>query len=288
MFRRKGYFNPRAPHGARLKSLKQIGTRGNFNPRAPHGARLHAYTKSQQAAQFQSTRPSRGATIRNAGVHRSDRRFQSTRPSRGATRLRASYNLLERVFQSTRPSRGATVHGRASWGWYRHFNPRAPHGARPGRMSGSRVLPEQFQSTRPSRGATHAEAKCRVYRGISIHAPLTGRDPPALRRGCWRWYFNPRAPHGARQDMSLAGKRAGIFQSTRPSWGATFLALSSGALVVFQSTRPSRGATADVMPVVAPRPFQSTRPSRGATRAGRTPEKQKRVFQSTRPSRGAT
>ena len=79
----------------------------------------------------------------------------------------------------------------------------------------------EFQSTRPSRGATAASLVHTGRRGISIHAPLTGRDPPLGRAATTTSNFNPRAPHGARQVCSQGNPAIGRFQSTRPSRGAT-------------------------------------------------------------------
>ena len=101
-----------------------------------------------------------------------------------------------------------------------------------------------------------------------------------------------------------------MFQSTRPTRGATSRHPNPASPVMFQSTRPTRGATywrramrpahacfnpraprgARLAPLVDSKcyqPFQSTRPTRGAT------EPQwiaplVIVFQSTRPTRGAT
>ena len=80
----------------------------------------------------------------------------------------------------------------------KHFNPRAPRGARPFFFD---VLlgTVKFQSTRPSRGATLA---------------------PPLRIGTPE-NFNPRAPRGARPVTKPMPLRRAIFQSTRPSRGAT-------------------------------------------------------------------
>ena len=124
--------------------------------------------------EFQSTRPSRGATISATHTIRSQP-FQSTRPLRDATFSPIIYISLDTIFQSTRPLRDATVLGFA--------------------ISGSIV----FQSTRPLRDATHRLVLRRAYtrnfnprapcgarpklaysgiysEAISIHAPLAGRD----------------------------------------------------------------------------------------------------------------
>ena len=123
-------FNPRAPCGARpvrracgayqlrisihapregRDEIKQVAhpSDHDFNPRAPRGARQHRIKTSSHKITFQSTRPARGATGRTLTALQPDGTFQSTRPARGAT---AGLQGLR--------------HG------IRHFNPRAPRGAR--------------------------------------------------------------------------------------------------------------------------------------------------------------
>ena len=129
---------------------------------------------------FQSPRPLRGATC--LGVTRAHYiKFQSTRPLRGATTFFTSHNsfikisthaplagrdfikhsLLANISISTH----APLAGRdgASHGWkhrYRHFNPRAPCGARPLNVSPGSTS-SRFQPTRPLRGAT-----AKVYKSL--------------------------------------------------------------------------------------------------------------------------
>ena len=101
-----GYFNPRAPCGARPWPRSSRTRRPNFNPRAPCGARPDGPCPIVRGLVFQSTRPMRGAT---------------------------NVLLLRRwkkIFQSTRPMRGATRRRRPRWIWQSYFNPRAPCGAR--------------------------------------------------------------------------------------------------------------------------------------------------------------
>ena len=80
----------------------------------------------------------------------------------------------------------------------RHFNPRAPCGARP-TISGQDKALGLFQSTRPVRGATALPTRKEAQQNISIHAPRAGRD-----------YF--------KGEVIL---RHVEFQSTRPVRGAT-------------------------------------------------------------------
>ena len=122
-----------------------------FNPRAPCGARQFMWPPPAASNRFQSTRPLRGATRR---VHNylAVWLFQSTRPLRGATWGTSRWTAQSWLFQSTRPLRGATKVMETAWAWeqisihaplagrdqyhmsdddqLRHFNPRAPCGAR--------------------------------------------------------------------------------------------------------------------------------------------------------------
>ena len=118
------------------------------------------------------------------------------------------------------PLAGRDLLGGSSEGQYRHFNPRAPRGARLN-FYPLPVLDGLFQSTRPSRGATPTRALPRHGQTISIHAPLAGRDARAIESGTTWMNFNPRAPRGARPCTCSLVSRQQIFQSTRPSRGAT-------------------------------------------------------------------
>ena len=167
-------FNPRAPHGARRRPLRNSQELECFNPRAPHGARRFAPYEASNPAWFQSTRPARGATSRFwftiisccVSIHAPrtgrDQAVQPTTPP-------------DPLFQSTRPARGATAaNANAATDPY-GFNPRAPHGARPLTTHICKLV-GRFQSTRPARGATSCRWLILTVYSVSIHAPRTGRD----------------------------------------------------------------------------------------------------------------
>ena len=101
-------FNPRTPHGVRQDTICNAGliwlisihapltgcdgvthlwerVAANFNPRTPHGVRRANGLLLSFAAKFQSTHPSRGATLKCVNVFIYVVSFQSTHPSRGAT-----------------------------------------------------------------------------------------------------------------------------------------------------------------------------------------------------------
>ena len=196
--------------------------------------------------------------------------FQSTRPSRGATWLWTITAGRWLRFQSTRPSRGATRRWTMPGKITRNFNPRAPRGARL-RSGDSFGRSGVFQSTRPSRGATVFHQKNYQQQGISIHAPLAGRDPTATSPPSFSTYFNPRAPRGARPNSNIAAIIFNLFQSTRPSRGATITATGVLGLSNNFNPRAPRGARRIWLPLTVILPeFQSTRPSRGATQYFKT------------------
>ena len=146
------HFNPRAPCGAR-QILNAISKNlFDFNPRAPCGARLAASVDVSSIDEFQSTRPVRGATRLGAGT------------------------VLVKEFQSTRPVRGATCMFVVRCSCMKHFNPRAPCGARPpGTRTRERNDMISIHAPRAGRDSRPA-LPGGVVRAISIHAPRAGRD----------------------------------------------------------------------------------------------------------------
>ena len=148
----------------------------------------------------------------------------------------------------------------------RHFNPRAPRGARP-KNTKHNARDSEFQSTRPARGATVSRIVSPTADAISIHAPREGRDRSRAVTRLQVHHFNPRAPRGARLSMSAILSLFSSFQSTRPARGATLRVSRSHTPVRYFNPRAPRGArrllASDESIVGAL--FQSTRPARGAT-----------------------
>ena len=191
----------------------------------------------------------------------------------------------------------------------RHFNPRAPCGARPksavlitktaifqstrpvrGATAFARFNWDglTFQSTRPVRGATGLRRRDGADHRISIHAPRAGRDcclpPYSFQTGKFqstrpvRGATSPCRSPGTRPRISIHAPRAG---RDRTSSGSRTTSTNFNPRAPC-GARPSRSS----LLVCSPR-FQSTRPVRGATRKGAyslCPS----LFQSTRPVRGAT
>ena len=259
----------------------------NFNPRSPHGERLKQMDRTYTDIIFQSTLPARGAT-NGSGVSCWRTLFQSTLPARGAT-VTGLMPLSEAKFQSTLPARGATQLPWRLRGACCHFNPRSPHGERRSAFA----QPSRGQSISihaPRTGSDswdyiseaysvyisiHAprtgsdRSKCRnfaVMSCISIHAPRTGSDLPLITLYIHFAYFNPRSPHGERQFDAYVVYGDIIFQSTLPARGATSRAALVASCAGFQSTLPARGATRALGLGDLIVEFQSTLPARGATR----------------------
>ena len=126
---------------------------------------------------------------------------------------------------------------------HRHFNPRAPCGARLSRPI-RKVFVQRFQSSRPLRGATHHQGHHLQPDAISILAPLAGRDGVRTAFTADSADFNTRAPCGARRRQTRRRRKTAPFQSSRPLRGATTFDPAEVSELLFQSSRPLRGATA--------------------------------------------
>ena len=193
--------------------------------------------------QFQSTRPVRGATIQWGQLPPLVFYFNPRAP-RGARHAVPDTWKVADQFQSTRPARGATGWSAVVVLFRLNFNPRAPRGARPNGCK-HRFHTMNFNPRAPRGARPTLDRYDRLEIEISIHAPREGRDHherpgaggtatfqstrPA--RGAteaywflWYkdiWYFNPRAPRGARLSLRLFVRLLRKFQSTRPARGAT-------------------------------------------------------------------
>ena len=239
----KKHFNPRAPCGARPSKEQQRKRRvcisihaphagrderdaarrarsRNFNPRAPCGARLAAHRHGFVVVDISIHAPHAGRD--SIWLSQAARRkvFQSTRPMRGATSLLICL-LTESDFISIHaPHAGRDVSLLPRPPLPRHFNPRAPCGARP-RCSNCHKL----------------------RRPISIHAPHAGRDSTGSLASLQRSRFQSTRPmRGATIALAVNRVLHG-FQSTRPMRGATSRRSTTPRPASFQSTRPMRGAT---------------------------------------------
>ena len=125
---------------------------------------------------FQSTRPVWGATVRR-GDRGDGHPISIHAPRVGRDVISRKSRPQESRFQSTRPVWGATIGRFKDVIKVRHFNPRAPCGARHNRTVVRRV-PEYFNPRAPCGARPCLLDTCAQHSG----------------------YFNPRAPCGARQS----------------------------------------------------------------------------------------
>ena len=176
------YFNPRAPCGARPDGVQHLapriaefqstcplrgttrqeralksGRRSYFNPRAPCGARPTLSNPITINGKFQSTCPLRGTTGEHQllgeqaviSIHVPLAGHDPTEPANGNS---------DRHFNPRAPCGARPRRGRPPGLPGQNFNPRAPCGARPegGAVPDESIL--EFQSTCPLRGTTRRPA----------------------------------------------------------------------------------------------------------------------------------
>ena len=235
---------------------------------------------------FQSTRPVRGATSSSL-VSVSIHIFQSTRPVRGATTWHTVFSRFCNISIHA-PRAGRDQASQEPLSYHRHFNPRAPCGAR--RTScGHPYFSLLFQSTRPVRGATICRALALRWNRISIHAPRAGRDG-GLRQndGGGRGFQSTRPVRGATIAKNYAGLQE-IFQSTRPVRGATITLLSPPpSMVHFNPRAPCGARLSELLQFIILINFNPRAPCGARRMTFFSVSAQSLVFQSTRPVRGAT
>ena len=171
-------------------------------------------------------------------------------------------------FQSTLPARGATAGVQHPARQRVHFNPRSPHGERPGQVleqvearclisihaprTGSDAAAAEKAGVTieisihaPRTGSDAENTRILQERRISIHAPRTGSDGGVPERHRAPLNFNPRSPHGERPAGAGHTSAPRIYFNPRSPHGERlFWMLRWCRWSVFQSTLPARGATA--------------------------------------------
>ena len=262
----RGYFNPRAPYGARQlhvvheDGVKSISTHvprtghdrrtgrtstisQNFNPRAPYGARPHPHEGDRR-----------------------ERGISTHVPRTGHDRCAAS----------SHPGR-------------KNFNPRAPYGAR---LGGVYVQPvgSDISTHVPRTGHDKSIVYIITFDLISTHVPRTGHDFFILFLLSILKNFNPRAPYGARPPSALSACLISSDFNPRAPYGARLhdVAQLAGDLVISTHVPRTGHDDAGAVGLTPPSEFQPTCPVRGTTAILRTPPVQRPAFQPTCPVRGTT
>ena len=171
--------------------------------------------------------------------------FQPTRPLRGATLTCYPVHRFHGI--STHAPLAGRDWSRAPSGLAYYISTHAPLAGRDLVAQHVALRLPRFQPTRPLRGATvMISDRSPYYYYFNPRAPCGARLfwSAAFFRLC---YFNPRAPCGARPRGVDKAIKADRFQPTRPLRGATALCAGSFPWYRFQPTRPLRGATGGVV-----------------------------------------
>ena len=181
-----------APHpGGDWAIPCRLPPRRYFNPRPPHGGRRSWRPQRYGPFRFQSTPPTRGATLT---LYPTKRQFEISihAPHTGGDKELADINRRSKISIHA-PHTGGDVGSIPNRPCHLNFNPRPPHGGR--RRTAWRVWELlKFQSTPPTRGATMVVCVQAVVPVISIHAPHTGGDPALTITDAWE-VISIHAPH---------------------------------------------------------------------------------------------
>jgi len=154
----------------------------DFNPRPPRGGRRYPRALSASLRGFQSTPPTRGATVAIVRIFAVLIHF-NPRPPRGGRLNTALILPPDFVFQSTPPTRGATI-ALADALKMVEISIHAPHAGGDLVRNAGKQKRLRFQSTPPTRGAT-----------------LSGAGVSARQK-----HFNPRPPRGGRRKDALKAR----------------------------------------------------------------------------------
>ena len=327
------HFNPRSPHGERRAFILFIKRQTKFQSTLPaRGATFYQFANIVDSDNISIHAPRTGSDATGGDKQAFGAcNFNPRSPhgERQGTRFKPTAAVPISIHA---PRTGSDIFINSYTIHHCYFNPRSPHGERLA-ANAELSVKGQFQSTLPARGATPQELLLRMLKRFQSTLPARGATSavmtdnnsillfqstlPArgatdglIRGGGARGDFNPRSPHGERQNGYLPSNMMAIFQSTLPARGATLDVCTLVVSLEFQSTLPARGATNSYeveanckgISIHAPRTgsdnywydklqkinlFQSTLPARGATQSVDQYTIHK-PFQSTLPARGAT
>ena len=172
-----------APHAGRDAIYRLLLPEGlSISIHAPRAGRDHDHNGGgRPTAEFQSTRPVRGATGSGRGSHRPVDRFQSTRPVRGATSWPPGTRTRERI----------SIH--------------APRAGRDEAQEKGPPMPQiSIHAPRAGRDWYHPLKGGDCHDHFNPRAPCGARLSDLLHQNSATNYFNPRAPCGARPKSSLS------------------------------------------------------------------------------------
>ena len=218
-----GAFQPTRPlRGATFPIVNTAIGLFHFNPRAPCGARRDDVPSSDLLDGISTHAPLAGRDTPIGRAATGVVRFQPTRPLRGATKRRSAIIKRGRHFNPRAPCGARPETSSVKISTTIDFNPRAPCGARPPLDSWSQLNTENFNPRAP----------CGARPPLDSWSQLNTEN------------FNPRAPCGARLLYELINTEANEISTHAPLAGRdpkepSIIAEDKG----FQPTRPLRGAT---------------------------------------------
>ena len=132
-------------------------------------------------------------------------------------------------------------------------------------LRGTRQISRYFNPRAPCGARQSLLYKYPLHEGISIHAPRVGRDLQCFRRKVRQVQFQSTRPVWGATNMAMAGADLSVFQSTRPVWGATNAMISKGITAKISIHAPRVGRDGDCVRSTLDR----TRISIHAPRVGR-------------------
>ena len=241
---------------------------------------------SQTVGSISIHAPRTGSDMQELAAYTRVKAFQSTLPARGATEADNPRPGCTRISIHA-PRTGSDLPSGVDGGREVYFNPRSPHGERPG--YGQDVISiADFNPRSPHGERLYAWGSVAIFNSISIHAPRTGSD-------------------GMRTQDEI---RETLFQSTLPARGATWYVQGDSAEQCISIHAPRTGSDFRRqvarfylrISIHAPRtgsdPVGDVFRSRSRNFNPRSPHGERRAkssstrricpFQSTLPARGAT
>ena len=203
---------PLAGHDAEMESSRTSTV--YFNPRAPCGARHSPAFAGIFFAGFQSTCPLRGTTCPDCPPPTLPATISIHVPLAGHDPRRKAVVAAVRHFNPRAPC-GARPTSITCYAGEDDFNPRAPCGARH-RQYWADIITTIFQSTCPLRGTTSSSSDLTIVRIFQSTCPLRGTTRCSRYQRLKKRDFNPRAPCGARPGKTSRSRSCANFNPRAP------------------------------------------------------------------------
>ena len=231
----------------------------NFNPRSPHGERPDGAERISRRKAISIHAPRTGSDQRAPGcTTRRSISIHAPRTGSDPVRLRLparDWYFNPRSPHGERPGCLMRTTSRKS-----NFNPRSPHGERLRRLM-SYTQSSVFQSTLPARGATEKSRICTAYSIISIHAPRTGSDAAAQGVDLLRLEFQSTLPARGATSTRLSRSNGHCISIHAPRTGSDSATLDAAKRTCYFNPRSPHGERPiDKSPALAERNFNPRSP----------------------------